>query len=252
VDRHSAIALLGRLGLDVRRRRPFGVSWEDDLRFYRPRLDVAVDVGAHQGETALRLLGAFAGVQVHAFEPMPESFRHLEAAVDGQGVRCVNAAVGEASGVLTMAEGVSSQHSGVHGAGPRIEVPVTTLDAYAAEAGLETVDLLKVDVEGHEAEVLRGAMGLLSGGRVEHVLCECEFVRRGDEPHGDFHEIFALLAPLGYRVVAFYANGVDNLGWLWGDVLFLRAGGSRDGWYASSPVVGARPRLGATRDGGPG
>jgi FkbM family methyltransferase len=252
VGKSSAIGVLRRLGLDVRRRRPFGVAWDDDLRFYQPRLDVAIDVGAHCGETALRLVRAFAGVEVHAFEPMPESFRRLEAAVDGRDVRCVNAAVGAAAGVLAMAEGASTQHAGVYGSGPRIEVPVTTLDAYAAEAGLAAIDLLKVDVEGHEVAVLQGAMGLLGGGRVEHVLCECEFVRRADEPHGDFHEIFALLAPLGYRVVALYANGVDNLGWLWGDVLFRRAGGSRDGWYASSPIAGARPRLGAPSDGQPG
>jgi hypothetical protein len=49
---------------------------------------------------------------------------------------------------------------------------VRTLDAEAARLGLERIDLLKIDVEGYEAEVLAGASELLGAGRIGAVLCE--------------------------------------------------------------------------------
>ena len=60
------------------------------------------------------------------------------------------------------------------------------------------------------------------------MVCECEFTARPGEPHADFRAIQDLLEPLGYKVVSFYTGGVDNLGWIWGDVLFRHASGQRD------------------------
>lgn len=224
--RQSSAEALRRLGLDLRARRnvPFGVRWEDDLAYClqgRP-LRVAVDVGAHFGETARRVAASFPGARVHCFEPIPTSFRRLERAVAGLDAVCVQAALSDEPGTVEMGLGESSFSSGFGAAGTRIDVRVDTLDAYVAQAAIESVELLKVDVEGHEPSVLRGATGLLATGRIEHVLCECEFVHRPDEPHGDFAEIVRILLPHGFRVVSFYTGGVDGLGWRWGDVLFRR------------------------------
>lgn len=216
---------LERAGLDVHSRGdvPFGTRWEDDLGYYlggRP-LGIALDVGAHKGETARRLTERFPGCRVHSFEPVPDTYRTLTDTTRGMNVVCVQAAVGEHDGLADIAAGAGgSSHSGFRAGGSTVQVRVTTLDSYAAEHELSRIGLLKVDTEGHEAAVLRGAHGLLQDGRVDHVLCECEFVERPEEPHGDFAEISRILTPLGYRVVSFYTGGVDELGWRWGDVLF--------------------------------
>jgi FkbM family methyltransferase len=216
---------------------PFGVSWVDDLRYYLgdARLSVALDVGAHRGETAQLLAECFPGAIVHSFEPVPHSFEALRAATAGLDVRCVNAAVGDVEGRARMRLGEDSGRSGFRARGSELEVRTVTLDRYAAAEGLERIDLLKIDAEGHEPWVLRGALGLLRAGRVDYVLAECEFSERADEPHGDFAAISALLGPLGYRVVSFYTGGVDDLGWRWGDVLFRRLQGAATGWVVSSP-----------------
>jgi FkbM family methyltransferase len=224
--------VLARANLDLRRRHnvPFGVRWSDDIGHYLQgrELGVAFDVGAHRGETTRELLRAFPGVEVHAFEPMPESFSALADATAGSGVRITNAAVSDTSGTVTMARGEASYQASVHGGGERVQVPAVTLDEYVQEHGVDRLDLLKVDTEGHEEAVLRGAVGQLERGGIEFVLCECEFSARPEEPHADFHALQEMLEPLDYRVVSFYTGGVDNLGWIWGDVLFRHATGPRD------------------------
>jgi FkbM family methyltransferase len=233
---------LASAGLDVRRRRhvPFGVRWEDDLSYYlRLRaMRSAFDVGAHRGETALRLLRAFPGVQVHSFEPLPENFAALEEATAGSGARTVNAAVSDTSGTVRIARGRSTQHASLHGEGEGVDVPALTIDEYMYEHGIDRVDLLKIDTEGHEEAVLRGSLRHLEDSRIDFVLCECEFTARADEPHGDFRAILGLLEPLDYRVVSIYTNGVDNVGWLWGDVLFRHAPGpANPRSWVTSPYV---------------
>jgi FkbM family methyltransferase len=54
----------------------------------------------------------------------------------------------------------------------RIKVPVTCLDTFAAEAGISSIDLLKVDVEGAEEKVLRGGQHLLKQSKGVLVLVE--------------------------------------------------------------------------------
>lgn len=238
---------LTRASLDVRRLRnvPFGVRWEDDIRYYLDgrSLQTAFDIGAHEGETALMLLETFPGIQVHSFEPMPENLSILTQAVGGRPVTVVQAAVSDRSGSVEIARGDTSFRGSIHGEGPTITVPAIAIADYARDKGVARVDLLKVDTEGHEEAVLRGALSLLEKGAIEFVLCECDFTRRPDEPHGDFRAIFDILEPLGYRVVSFYTAGVDNLGWLWGDVLFRYAPGERDSaWASRSPHARRRAR----------
>jgi FkbM family methyltransferase len=222
---------------------PFGVVWEDDLTFLlgeRP-LRVAFDVGAHRGETARRLVRRFPGVTVHAFEPMADNAAALRAATQDLSVHCVAAAVSDRNARALIGRGPDSMRGGFGAPGDRVAVATVTLDGYAARHGVRHVDLLKVDTEGHEAAVLRGGRALLTGGGVDFVLCECEFIARPDEPHGDFAEILGLLAPLGFRVVSFYTGGVDDLGWRWGDVLFRRVVDARPGWVMRSPHADRPP-----------
>jgi FkbM family methyltransferase len=224
--------LLARANLDVRRlhNAPFGVRWSVDVAHYLQgrALGVAFDVGAHHGETTLKLLDAFPGTQIHSFEPLPENFAVLREATASTAAHAVNAAVSDSSGVLEIARGEASYQSGVHAAGERIKVPSLTVDEYADAHGIERLGLLKIDTEGHEEAVLRGARTRLQDGAIEFVVCECEFTPRLDEPHAQFQALHTLLEPLGYRVVSFYTGGVDNLGWMWGDVLYKLTAGPRD------------------------
>lgn len=221
--------LARRAGFVITRARntPFGVRWEDDVAALG-KVNLAVDVGANEGQTVTRLLDGFPSVRIVSYEPVQQAYDVLQRRYrHSRQVTCIRAAVGAECGHARIVDGADSTQNTLLTAAkphaPTVAVPVTTLAIQAAEHGWHAIDLLKIDTEGFEVEVLTGALPLLERGAVQFILVECEFIRRPNEPHGCFADIVALLEPLDYRVVAFYANAVDGQGWVWGDVLFMHA-----------------------------
>jgi len=121
---------------------------------------VALDVGANVGGYAL-LLGRWVGPggRVYAFEPAPDAFdglsRHVTLnGLDGVVVPVREAAAGSTGTGRLAADGVSGANrlGGEGGA----TVPTVTLDDFCAREGIRPT-VIKVDVEGAELDVLRGA-----------------------------------------------------------------------------------------------
>jgi FkbM family methyltransferase len=220
-----------RVGLHLRRRTnvPFGVYWESDARYLMGRRSrpTLVDVGANIGQTVQRMVHRFPDATIYSFEPVPATFAVLQHnTAKFAGVECINVALGDAPGEATITTDRGSRDTITLGVSSNLKttVPVNTLDLFSAERAIDRIDLLKIEVEGFETSVLRGSAGMLSAGRVDFVLAACDFVRRRDEPHGDFFEIHEFLAPHGFLVVGLYNNGVDGRGWVWGDLLMMRQG----------------------------
>lgn len=140
------------------------------------------DVGANIGVYTLPAAGLVGeSGQVHAFEPAPAMFEHLGASVALSRFRNVTlnaAAAGDQAGTVTLHLAEDPRHSGWHSLAPsekrqrRVEVPCVTLDGYVRDRGIRRVDFLKVDVEGGELLVLRGARELLSGEGAPMVQAE--------------------------------------------------------------------------------
>jgi len=133
---------------------------------------VYVDVGAHVGHHVL--IGSArvgSGGGVHAFEADPATFRELLRNVNINrcaNVRVNNQAVADNSGTAhffladVSLSSANSLGKTVHTSDKRIDVTVTTLDAYFAACRADRVDVIKVDVEGAELLVLRGAVNALT------------------------------------------------------------------------------------------
>lgn len=149
-------------------------------RLLRPG-DVSIDVGAHVGFHALvaaRCVGPTG--QVIAVEPQPYNADRVltNSALNGlENIVVVVAAAGAAPGSIELNNQKPSDKArltalgaGVSDLPARFEVPLITLDQLAQRRGLTGVRLLKIDVEGYEAEVLAGAAQML---RVtDHVIFE--------------------------------------------------------------------------------
>jgi len=152
---------------------------------------VMYDVGAHIGFYALP--AARQGARVIAFEPDPESAARLRSHAERNGLRdklrVVEAAVwSNANPGITFRRGLprsqggvsSGEHSAVLASGESIAVPACSLDEFVA-GGESPPQILKIDVEGGESEVLKGAADILRTYRpallVEvHTASQCEAV----------------------------------------------------------------------------
>ena len=150
----------------------------DDYLWEGASGDLGIDVGANDGSLTARMVAAF--TRVISIEPAAESFARLNAAWGSHPqVTVLPVAVTDHEGILTLevrsapitsgqltAAGMPyyGQQPGEHHWGPvtgRRDIGCTTLDALAEQCG--DPDLVKIDTEGHEVQVLRGAKGLLAG-----------------------------------------------------------------------------------------
>lgn len=237
-------------GCDIELKRlshvPFGVYWYRDIRFFSngKNLQTVLDVGANVGQTALTLVKHFPRARVFCFEPVPTTFDVLRSRTsDCRDVECFNFALGELKGVgkvtdvpLSGSNTLLVEASSATASKKLVEVGISTVDSFCSEKGIDGIDLLKIDTEGYEMNVLRGANSLLSDRRIQFILAECDFFRRSGEPHGDFGELYSFLRDYGFNVVSFYTGGVDDMGWVWGNVLFRQTEGCTAGVVSSSPA----------------
>lgn len=148
-----------------------------------PAGPTVVDIGANTGVYTLAALAVAPAAQVHAFEPVAHIARALSFNVRANDlssqVHINECAVSETSGYTALHVPDESwgnatlSADGFRGLDGHLEqVRTVSLDDYVAERGIVRVDLLKIDVEGHEDAVLSGARSVMLGHRPA-VLCEC-------------------------------------------------------------------------------
>jgi FkbM family methyltransferase len=144
-----------------------------------------LDVGANNGDFSSAVMNANKNARVFAFEPHPETYKRLSSRMfSAKNVLVTNAACGSIAGKFTLydhARGGGTEHASLHrGVIERIHkdesiqhvVNVITLDQFAADKGINLIHLLKIDVEGNELEVLKGAASLLREGRIRAIQFE--------------------------------------------------------------------------------
>jgi FkbM family methyltransferase len=146
-----------------------------------------IDIGAHMGMytlTASKLVGE-SGIVV-ALEPSTREFQRLTFHVtlnDLRNVRCLQVAASSACGEATLKiawEWNSGHNTFGEFFNPAVEmtreerVPMQTVDALVAAQRLQRVDVIKIDVEGHELQVLAGTVETLTRFRPRVLIEVCE------------------------------------------------------------------------------
>lgn len=163
-------------------------------RSLRPGM-VALDIGANVGFYTL-LSSVLVGPQgrVYAFEPVPRNLEYLRRHVNLnrlENVEILSLALGETSGEAWFDDTLGDSQGKLSSTG-RLRVQVATLDDLVVSGRVQPPDVLKIDVEGAEAAVLRGALQLLDRHHPRIFLAT-----HGSSEHAD---CLALLRKLGYRV----------------------------------------------------
>ena len=175
-----------------------------------PAAATVLDVGANRGQFALVALERFPSASVHSLEPLPRASAALEAlAQDEPRLRVHRFAAGAEAGTavlhvsrrddsssllaITDRQVAFAPGSGERG---RIQVEVRTLDEMAGTALLRPL-VIKIDVQGGELDVLRGAERTLAS--TDALLIECSFVELY-AGQALAHEVIEYLATRGFRL----------------------------------------------------
>jgi FkbM family methyltransferase len=204
-----AITFAGREGLTK--------AEENFLRRVRDRLQggVLIDIGANHGAYARMLRRMAPSARVIAFEPHPLTFDHLQrSTVAISGIELVNKALGADSGEFNLydfREADGSTQASLSEAAVALystdivehRVCCTTVDEFMAEAELARIDFLKIDTEGHDLSVLKGARYALREKRIG--MIQFEFVPANIATGVSMRDFFEVLS--GYRIGRLCLNG---------------------------------------------
>lgn len=203
-----------------------------------------IDVGGYHGEFASMLLetGVLTGGTV--FEPNPDNLAVIRERFGADtAVEVVGAACGDREGSARMfCSGPAYTGSVLPYANPgdepvnEFEVPIKRLDDHLAESDLGRVGFIKIDTQGHDLQVLRGATGILEQSR-PWLLTEMIYTDLYENQCHP-HEIASLLAGQGYVKAAEFNEYYSENGWLaWSDACFV----PRDETLHENPGYDKRP-----------
>jgi FkbM family methyltransferase len=176
------------------------------------------DAGANVGRWSQSLLaaasaaGRAADLRLHAFEPDAAAYARLEGALDGAPAILSAVALSDRHGTSVFhtvgpAAGTNSLHLAPGTTATTETVATITLDSYAARSGVPRFALVKIDTEGHDLTVLRGARTMLAEHRI--AVVQFEYNHRWVFARAFLRDAFEFLADLGYRVGKLTPKGVE-------------------------------------------
>lgn len=221
--------VLRKIGYDIVSFNPGLDPYYDIQKRIKSSKPVIFDVGANQGQTVVKLKKIFPSSSIHAFEPSPGTFSKLKDNTAGlENAFLWNYGVGSSEGKLNLNENQCDDMSsflelGEKGWGKvekQVSVDVVTLDRFLEKHQIETIDLLKIDTQGFELEVLKGALQTLQSNQVRLLYFEVNFapIYKGLP---SFTEVIDYCTSNGFDLVAIYPCQYIDGKAAWTDMLFI-------------------------------
>lgn len=201
-------------GIRIVREIPHGFRIDYDIAQRCPNysFNVILDVGANVGQSASGYVSKYPYSSIYCFEPIAESFNQLRHNLKGNGqVHCFQLALGACVGRGTMiSEGVSTMNCLLDDGEPishidkkTESVNVSTLDAFCKTHNISHVSYLKIDTEGGDLDVLKGASDILDVKGVDFIEVEA-----GMSPRNKYHipleDLKHFLESHGYYIFGIY------------------------------------------------
>ncbi len=185
-----------------------------DITYTGHPVRTVFDVGANTGQSAIEYLIAFPAADIYCFEPVSKTAQILRTNLTNPRVHCFQMAMGNAAGDATIYLNENDTTNSLIQSGTSIgqeKVAVTTVDLFMDDHNVRQIDLLKIDTEGFDLEVLKGAQEALREGRVQFVQVEVGF-HPSNTRHVLFENIRNLLLPKGYSVFGIYDQFLEWTG----------------------------------------
>jgi FkbM family methyltransferase len=176
--------------------------------------DVGANIGDYAEEANMRLKNR---TEIYCFEPGQQAFFSLNERFGSKNnVHVYNIGLGDKEETLTLfseKDGASLRaslydlrldHLGLKMSHVE-KVQVSTIDLFCESHGINEIDFLKLDVEGHELKVLKGAQRLLDSKRIR--VIQFEFGPCNIDSRTFFRDFFYFLNP-GFKIFRVLGNGL--------------------------------------------
>ena len=209
-------------------------EWQKQKELLKGKANVIFDVGANRGNTTLKYLKLFPNAIIHSFEPFPDSYEvfinlhkdNLNVNLNkyalsndiGSSILNVNKSVDTNSFLESKKIGANSDKSCVSVG--QILIETNTIDNYCSKNNIKEIDILKIDVQGFEIEVLKGALDMLKNGSIKLIYIETYFKQQYvNQPL--FHDISKLLYNHNFALQDIYDPYFSKNNIVWCDSIFV-------------------------------
>jgi FkbM family methyltransferase len=196
---------------------PFGIDYIIDLkRFYDDKANLTVvDVGGNIGQSVESYVNNFKDPVIYSFEPVNETFKLLKKNVGGlKGVNCYNMAMGSENKIQTIyiqsdsgLNSLNDQFNQLNKSAVTQQITVEKLDNFCEANKVNRIHLLKIDTEGYEMEVLKGAGELIKQKKIDFILAEVGFKDGPDKTN------FSLMIDHLHKNGFYFAGLYENSRW---------------------------------------
>lgn len=206
------------------------------LKQFLPDNPVIVEAGAYDGRDTQKMVSQWPQCIVHAFEPLPEIFERLEKNIAHLSqVHCYPLALSNHTGTALFyiserpeKPGVASQAGSLHAPKERLkksplifprttQVQTYTLDDWAYEYAIKSIDLLWLDTQGHELAIMQASPQMMH--KVKVVLAEVPF---GENYEGQpsYEDVVKWMTSHGFKHVGRDFEDMNKS--FFGNALFVR------------------------------
>lgn len=193
---------------------PIGVDLFFDIseRLNYGNLQIVFDVGANEGQTYRWVKHHQPGAKLYCFEPVRSTYEKLIGTYkNDSGAVFEQMALGDRAGeqrikLFSDYSVLNSLRTDLmnHDENAKEEIiRIDTLDAYCVRHEIKQIDLLKIDTEGYELSVLKGAENMLNQRKISFVYCEVGFMKSNNR-NTNLAELTEYLAAKNYFFYGLY------------------------------------------------
>jgi FkbM family methyltransferase len=204
---------------------PQGVNIYFDLRRKLPKekFKIVFDVGANIGQTTSRMIRVFPIAEIYCFEPIKSTYYKLKRNTEGESrVHNYQVALGstvksqlvilqESSLLNSLKHELNSVNQGDLNQEKVENIKIDTIDNFCVKNNIKHIDFLKIDAEGFDLEVLKGAQKLIDSGGVEFIQVETGISYTNNE-HIPLQQFRQHLEKRGYVLFGIYDQTLEWTG----------------------------------------